>query len=215
MSDEIAVTEYIQGLVKRSRAAQRKFEREYTNQRAIDEVVRVIGMAVLNHQDEIAELAVSESKMGTAEEEKHKFMSIATANWNFLRGKPSVGEIPNIRPDEPGVRVFAKPLGIVGCVLPSTNPTGTVIGSGMAAIKARNSVIMTSALASERRSIWSPAVFPPTPESRGSGSCTSAPRSTWIPAVSWPLPRHTKRMRRSRSPSKRPVRWRNTWPPVR
>ena len=142
MSDEIAVTEYIQGLVKRSRAAQRKFEREYTNQRAIDEVVRVIGMAVLNHQDEIAELAVSESKMGTAEEEKHKFMSIATANWNFLRGKPSVGEIPNIRPDEPGVRVFAKPLGIVGCVLPSTNPTGTVIGSGMAAIKARNSVIM-------------------------------------------------------------------------
>lgn len=142
MSDNINVNDYIQDLVKRSRTAQRKFERKYTNQRAIDEVVRAIGMAVLNHQDEIAELAVSESHMGTVEEEKQKFMGIASANWNFLRGKPSVGEIPNIRPDEPGVRVLAKPMGVIGCVMPSTNPTGTVIGNGMAAIKARNSVII-------------------------------------------------------------------------
>ncbi len=142
MSENVAAYEYVQGLFKRSRAAQRKFEREYTTQRAIDEVVRAVGMAVLKHQDEIAGLAVSESHMGTVEEEKHKFMNIASANWNFLRGKPSVGEVPNIRPDEPGVRVLAKPLGVIGCVMPSTNPTGTVIGNGMAAIKARNSVII-------------------------------------------------------------------------
>ena len=80
--------------------------------------------------------------MGTVEEEKLKFLSIASANWNFLRGKPSVGEVSNIRPDEPGVRVLAKPLGVIGCVIPSTNPTGTVIGNGMVALKARNSVII-------------------------------------------------------------------------
>jgi succinate-semialdehyde dehydrogenase len=133
---------YVDGLVKKSRIAQQKFEREYNTQRAVDEVVRAVGMAVLNHQDEIAELAVTESKMGTVEEEKLKFLSIASANWNFLRGKPSVGEVSNIRPDEPGVRVLAKPLGVIGCLIPSTNPTGTVIGNGMVALKARNSVII-------------------------------------------------------------------------
>lgn len=135
------VKAYIQELVQRSRAAQRKFEREYTTQRAIDEVVRAIGMSVLDHIDEISELAVSESRMGSVAEEKMKGMGAATANWNFLRGKTSVGEIPNIRPDEPGVRVFAKPLGTIGCVLPSTNPVGTVIGGAMMSIKARNSFI--------------------------------------------------------------------------
>lgn len=135
------VKAYIQDLVQRSRAAQRKFEREYTTQRAIDEVVRAIGMSVLDHIDEISELAVSESRMGSVAEEKMKGMSAATSNWNFLRGKTSVGEIPNIRPDEPGVRVFAKPLGTIGCVLPSTNPVGTVIGGAMMSIKARNSFI--------------------------------------------------------------------------
>ncbi len=136
------VQAYIEDLAKKSRAAQRKFEREFTTQRAVDEVVRVIGMAVFQHQNEIAEEAVAESHMGTVAEEIQKFMGIALLNWNFMRGKPSVGEIPNIRPDEPGVRVFAKPLGIIGCVMPSTNPTGTVIGNAMAAIKARNSVII-------------------------------------------------------------------------
>jgi len=133
---------YISDLAKRSRIAQRKFEREYTTQRKVDEVVRVVGMAVLKHMDEISQLAVAESHMGTVPEEQFKCMSVASANWNFLRGKPSVGEVANIRPDEPGVRVLAKPLGIVGCVMPSTNPTGTVIGNGMIAIKARNSVII-------------------------------------------------------------------------
>lgn len=141
MAENVDINEYIQNLAKRSRAAQRKFEREYTSQRAIDEVVRAIGMSIIDHLDEIAELAVAESHMGTVIEEKHKCMSIATGNWNFLRGKPSVGEIPNIRPDEPGVRVFAKPLGIIGCIMPSTNPTGTVIGLAMEAVKSRNSVI--------------------------------------------------------------------------
>lgn len=137
-----AIKVYMEDLLKRSRAAQKKFEREYTNQRAIDEVVRAVGMACLKHQDELAELAVAESRMGTVAEEKSKFMAIACMNWNFLRGKTSVGEIPNIRPDEPGVRVFVKPIGVLGCIMPSTNPTGTVIGNAMPALKSRNSVII-------------------------------------------------------------------------
>ena len=80
MSNSVTVEAYIEDLVKRSRAAQRKFEREYTTQRAIDEVVRAIGMSVLDHIDEISELAVSESRMGSVAEEKMKGMGAATAN---------------------------------------------------------------------------------------------------------------------------------------
>ena len=136
------VKAYVEDLVKRSRAAQKKFEREYTNQRAIDEVVRAIGITCIKYQDELAQLGVSESHMGSVEEEKMKFTSTAYAHWNFLRGKTSVGEIPNIRPDEPGVRVYCKPIGVLGCIMPSTNPSGTVVGNAMIATKGRNSVII-------------------------------------------------------------------------
>lgn len=142
MAEIIEVKAYVEDLVKKSRAAQRKFEREYQDQRAIDEVVRAIGMACYKNMNELAELAVAESRMGSVQDEMGKIWQLSTANWNFLRGKTSVGEIPNVRPDEPGVRVYCKPLGVLGCIMPSTNPTGTVIGNAMPAIKARNSVII-------------------------------------------------------------------------
>lgn len=141
MAENTTIYEYIQDLVRRSRAAQEKFEREYTTQRAVDEVVRAAVTGYMKNQDVLAEEAVAESRMGTVEEEKMKLMGILTGHWNFLRGKPSVGEVANVR-DEPGVRVFAKPLGVIGSVMPSTNPTGTVAGNSMEAWKARNSIII-------------------------------------------------------------------------
>ena len=78
---------YVEELIKRSRIAQKKFEREYNTQRAIDEVVRAIGMACIKHQDDLAELGVAESHMGTVLEEKGKFLNIACRNWNFRRSR--------------------------------------------------------------------------------------------------------------------------------
>ena len=58
-----------------------------------------------------------------------------------MRGKASMGFIENPY-DEPGVRVIAKPIGVVGSICPTTNPIITVVMNSMAAIKCRNAIIV-------------------------------------------------------------------------
>lgn len=70
-----------------------------------------------------------------------KIIATTTSQWNIMRGKKSVGYIKNLR-DEPGVKVMAKPMGVVGCVMPSTNPIVTIAANGMMSIKCRNACII-------------------------------------------------------------------------
>lgn len=141
MSSEIQA--YINEMVARGKAAQKEFELTFTEQKKIDEVVRDIGKIVFDHRRELSELAVDESGMGNVEGKMAKFGGIIM-NWNFLRGKKSVGYLDDLGGEnaEPGVRVVAKPLGIIGCIMPSTNPIITGVGNAMMALKSRNAVII-------------------------------------------------------------------------
>ena len=70
-----------------------------------------------------------------------KMIATTTGQWNTMRGKASMGFIENPY-DEPGVRVIAKPIGVVGSICPTTNPIITVVMNSMAAIKCRNAIIV-------------------------------------------------------------------------
>lgn len=145
-SEENNMTEtekYIAELVAKGKAAQKAFELNWTTQRQVDEVVRDIGKTVYDHRRELSQMAVDESGMGNVEGKMAKFGGII-GNWNFLRGKKSVGylDIPENENYEPGVRVIAKPLGVIGCIMPSTNPVITGVGNAMMALKCRNAVII-------------------------------------------------------------------------
>lgn len=131
---------YMEGMVAKSREAQKKFEREYTNQRSIDEVVRAIGKAICDNAQELSEDALAETGMGNLEGKKNKMIYVALLQWLQMRGKNTVDY--EDCPGEPGVRYLPKPMGIIGCVMPSTNPVATIIGNSMMALKCRNSVII-------------------------------------------------------------------------
>lgn len=139
--DEAKATKYVEELVKNAKAAQKAFERGYTDQRSVDEVIRAIGKAVYDRGDELAGEAVSETGMGDFEGKRRKLNSVALLQWNFMKGKKSVGVIDDTTFD--GVNIVAKPLGVIGCVMPSTNPIATVIGNSMIALKCRNAVIIS------------------------------------------------------------------------
>lgn len=134
------VKEYISQLVSTSRKAQKEFEWGWTTQRSIDEVCRAAGMVIMKNGSALAQEAVGETGMGNVEGKLLKLNSIALGQWNVMKGKQTVGfmEVPG----EPGVRMLCKPLGVIGCVMPSTNPIATVIGNSMMALKCRNSVII-------------------------------------------------------------------------
>ena len=123
------VHDYIEGLVKRSRAAQKWFEKNCTTQREVDQVVRAAGKAVYDNARELAEEAVAETGMGDIEGKIMKAQGVTLRNWNFMKGKPSVGVVDDF--SEPGIRIIAKPVGVVGAVMPSTNPIATVAGAAL------------------------------------------------------------------------------------
>lgn len=132
---------YIAGLIQNARAAQKEFEERFTTQRAVDEVVRAIALTIYNAKEELAPEVVEETGMGTVAYKITKMIATTTGQWNTMRGKASMGFIENPY-DEPGVRVIAKPIGVVGSICPTTNPIITVVMNSMAAIKCRNAIIV-------------------------------------------------------------------------
>ncbi len=132
---------YIAGLIQNARAAQKEFEERFTTQRAVDEVVRAIALTIYNAKEELAPEVVEETGMGTVAYKITKMIATTTGQWNTMRGKASMGFIENPY-DEPGVRVIAKPIGVVGSICPTTNPIITVVMNSMAAFKCRNAIIV-------------------------------------------------------------------------
>ena len=132
---------YIAGLIQNARAAQKEFEERFTTQRAVDEVVRAIALTIYNAKEELAPEVVEETGMGTVAYKITKMIATTTGQWNTMRGKASMGFIENPY-DEPGVRVIAKPIGVVGSICPTTNPIIMVVMNSMAAIKCRNAIIV-------------------------------------------------------------------------
>lgn len=135
------IREYMAGLVKTASAAQKKFETDYQDQRSVDEVVRAIGMKIYFNGKQLAGGAIGETQMGNVQGKVLKLKTVALKQWNYMKGKPSVGYLPQ-DPAEPGVRKMAKPMGVIGCVMPSTNPIATAVGNAMMALKCRNAVII-------------------------------------------------------------------------
>ena len=128
-------------MIQNARAAQKEFEERFTTQRAVDEVVRAIALTIYNAKEELAPEVVEETGMGTVAYKITKMIATTTGQWNTMRGKASMGFIENPY-DEPGVRVIAKPIGVVGSICPTTNPIITVVMNSMAAIKCRNAIIV-------------------------------------------------------------------------
>jgi len=127
-------------LMKRARIAQSVFAD--ADQARVDEAVRAIAWSLYKpeHARELAELAVADTGLGNVPDKiiKKQRKTFGTLR-DLLRAK-SVGEIE--RDDKRGIVKFAKPMGVVGAITPSTNPGATPVNKTMMAIKGRNAVII-------------------------------------------------------------------------
>jgi sulfoacetaldehyde dehydrogenase len=130
----------VAGLMARARAAQGAFA-DATQERA-DEAVRALAWSLYKpeHAKELAELAVEDTGLGNVPDKitKKQRKTFGTLR-DLLRAK-SVGEIE--RDEKRGLVKFAKPLGVVGAVTPSTNPGATPVNKAMMALKGRNAIIV-------------------------------------------------------------------------
>ena len=131
--------EMINGLVARSKAAQKVVE-NYT-QEQVDAIARMFAKVVYDNAEELAKMAVEESRMGVYEDKVAKCLGKSRIIWYSLKGKKSVGIINRIPED--GIIEVAKPMGVVCAATPCTNPIVTPMCNAMFAIKGRNTIIIS------------------------------------------------------------------------
>lgn len=130
--------EYIQSLVDRARVAQQEFETY--SQEQVDRAVRAIGKIIYDNGEMLAKMAVDETRMGKYEDKIVKNKAKAKIVWYKLKGVKSRGILRYL--DDIGVVEVAKPIGVIGCVAPTTNPTMTPNHNAMIALKGGNAIIV-------------------------------------------------------------------------
>lgn len=124
----------------RADAAQKIFER--WSQEDIDRTIQAIAWKVANTQTfrELVKMSIEESKLGDPVSRENKRFKIRGVLRDALRQK-SVGIIEEI--PELGIAKYAKPVGVIACVVPATNPDLTPAGNAIYALKARNAIIFS------------------------------------------------------------------------
>ena len=139
---DLADREQVHALVTRARAAMREFV-DYDQQR-VDEAVTALAWSVYKpeHAKELAELAVRDTGMGNVPDKITKNQRKTFGTLRDLLRATTVGVIEQL--PELGIVKYAKPVGVVAALTPSTNPSATPVNKAMMAIKGRNAIIISA-----------------------------------------------------------------------
>lgn len=143
MSEEVSAAELaeIQELYERARRA---FEQiEFWPQEKVDEMVAAVGWEWQREgtAKELARLAVDESGIGVYEDKVAKIQSKTRGTLWDMKGAKTCGLVEEDK--ERGLRIYAKPMGVIANIVPSTNPESTVCCIGLSLLKTRNAMIVS------------------------------------------------------------------------
>ena len=143
-------TAHVDELVARARAALREFEG--ATQEQVDRLCQAVAWAVANETTftRLAQMGVDESGIGDPESRINKRFKVMGILRDVLR-QPSVGVIETV--PEKGIVKYAKPVGLIASLVPTTNPELTPPGVGMFAIKCRDAVIFSPHPRSKRTTL--------------------------------------------------------------
>ncbi|TDO69924.1 sulfoacetaldehyde dehydrogenase [Halanaerobium saccharolyticum] len=139
MSEE--AKKLVSGMIDRARKAMDQIA-DYSQQE-IDELCNKVAAAAANEEDaqEIAELAVEETKMGVVEHKRVKITKKVKGTWNDIKDLKSMGKIEEDK--EQGIIKFAKPVGVVSGIVPVTNCEATPPVKALFALKGKNAIIFS------------------------------------------------------------------------
>jgi sulfoacetaldehyde dehydrogenase len=127
-------------LLRRARVAQAVIADH--DQKTIDRAIQAVGWYAANEKTftRLAQMGVDESGLGDRAGRPNKRFKIMGILRDALRQK-SMGIVEEI--PEKGLVKYAKPVGVVAGLVPTTNPALTPPGMGIYALKARNAVVFS------------------------------------------------------------------------
>ncbi len=142
MSNEERIVDSLDSL-KETIANVRKAENEFAkfSQEKVDEIFKAAAIAANSARIPLAKMAVEETGMGVVEDKIIKNHYAAEYIYNKYRNEKTCGVVE----DDPiyGVKKVLEPVGILGAVIPTTNPTSTTIFKTLIALKTRNGIIIS------------------------------------------------------------------------
>jgi len=139
LDKDLSARQEARTLARQAGIAQKKLA-EMT-QAQLDTIVEAVAKAFSREAAALADMAVRETGFGNVEDKvrKNKFASETVAE--AVRGMKTVGvlkEVPGEKLWEIGV-----PVGVIGAIVPSTNPTSTVCYKAIIALKAGNAIVFS------------------------------------------------------------------------
>lgn len=139
MDADLRSTQEARDLVARASAAQKQFAR--ADQAAVDRIVRAMAGAASAAAERLARLAVDETGMGVYEHKIIKNRFSAEFLLDYILPMRTVGVLREDRATK--TKELAVPMGVVGAIIPTTNPTSTAIYKALISVKARNAIVMS------------------------------------------------------------------------
>lgn len=131
--------ETLREALARVREAQKKFS-TYT-QEQVDKIFLAAATAANKARIPLAKMAVEETGMGVVEDKILKNHLAAEYIYNTYKDTKTCGVVEEDKAY--GVQRIAEPIGVVAAVIPTTNPTATVIFKALISLKTRNGIIIS------------------------------------------------------------------------
>ncbi len=131
--------ESFEATLAKVRKAQKAFSA--FSQKQVDKIFLAAASAANKMRIPLAKMAVEETGMGIVEDKVIKNHYAAEYIYNTYKNMKTCGVIEEDK--SAGLTKIAEPIGIVGAVIPTTNPTSTAIFKTLICLKTRNGIIIS------------------------------------------------------------------------
>jgi len=134
---EQKVKQMIDQLMEKAKIASEEYLK--LDQETVDNIIKAMSMAGLEHHMELAKMAVEETGRGIYEDKITKNMFATEYIYHSIKHEKTVGIINEN--DEDDYVEIAEPVGVIAGVTPVTNPTSTTMFKSIIAAKTRNVIV--------------------------------------------------------------------------
>ena len=131
--------ESLQNTITRVRKAQEEFSK--FSQEKVDQIFKAAAIAANQARIPLAQMAVEETSMGVVEDKIIKNHYAAEYIYNKYKNEKTVGVVEE--DNYYGIKKVLEPIGVIGAVIPTTNPTSTAIFKTLICLKTRNGIIIS------------------------------------------------------------------------
>ena len=131
--------EKLEKVLNNVREAQEKYA-SFTQEK-VDKIFKAAALAACAARLPLAKMAVEETGMGVVEDKVIKNNFASEYIYNKYKNTKTCGVIEE--DTSLGIKKLACPIGVIGAVIPTTNPTSTAIFKTLLALKTRNGIIIS------------------------------------------------------------------------